>query len=57
MLPEVVSFETNGVDAFGIDYSKLTSLLLESIKAQQEMIENQNDKIQALEEKLEKILK
>ena len=57
VLPEVVSFETNGVDAFGIDYSKLTSLLLESIKAQQEMIENQNDKIQALEEKLEKILK
>ena len=57
ILPEIVSFEKNGHDAFGIDYSKLTSLLLESIKAQQNMIEGQNKKIQALEEKLEKILK
>ena len=57
ILPEIVSFEKNGHDAFGIDYSKLTSLLLESIKAQQNMIEGQNKKIQVLEEKLEKILK
>ena len=56
VMPEIVSFEPNGKDAFGIDYSKLTSLLLASIKAQQDMIETQNKKIEELENKLKKIL-
>ncbi len=33
--PEIVVFENNGVDAIGMDYSKITPLLLEAIKAQQ----------------------
>jgi len=57
VFPEVVSYEPNGKDAFGIDYSKLTSLLLASVKAQQNMIETQNEKISRLEKQLEKILK
>ena len=56
VMPEIVSFEPNGKDAFGIDYSKLTSLLLASVKAQQSMIETQNKKIEELENKLKKII-
>ena len=56
-MPEIVSFEPNGADAFGIDYSKLTSLLLESVKAQQKIIENQNDRISQLEQKVDEALK
>jgi hypothetical protein len=33
VLPEVVQYEQNGVDASGMDYSKLTPLLVEAVKA------------------------
>jgi hypothetical protein len=33
--PEIVVYEKNGTDAIGMDYSKITPLLLEAIKAQQ----------------------
>ena len=33
VVPELVSFEANGVDARGMDYGKLTSLLVEALKA------------------------
>jgi len=33
VLPEVVVYEENGVDAMGMDYSKTTPLLVEAIKA------------------------
>lgn len=33
VLPEIVTFEENGVDANGMDYSKMTPLLVESVKA------------------------
>lgn len=39
VLPEIVAFEANGVDASGMDYSKLTPLLVEVAKAQQGEIE------------------
>ena len=32
VLPEIVSYEENGVDAIALDYSKLTALLAEAIK-------------------------
>ncbi|UCG58895.1 MAG: hypothetical protein JSU70_05150, partial [Phycisphaerales bacterium] len=32
VLPEIVSYEENGVDATGMDYSKLTPLLVEAVK-------------------------
>jgi hypothetical protein len=35
VLPEIVVYEKNGTDAIGMDYSKITPLLLEAIKAQQ----------------------
>jgi hypothetical protein len=35
VVPEVVSYEENGKDARGVDYSRLTALLIEAIKEQQ----------------------
>jgi hypothetical protein len=33
VLPEIVTYEDNGIDASGMDYSKLTPLLVEAVKA------------------------
>jgi hypothetical protein len=35
VVPEVVSFEENGKDARGVDYSRLTALLIEAVKQEQ----------------------
>jgi len=35
VLPEIVNYEENGIDAIGMDYSKLTPLLVEAVKALQ----------------------
>jgi endosialidase-like protein len=35
VLPEIVSYEDNGIDAIGMDYSKLTPLLVEAVNALQ----------------------
>ena len=39
IIPEIVSFEENGIDASSMDYPKLTALLVEAVKAQQDRIE------------------
>ncbi|MEW6481913.1 MAG: hypothetical protein AB1397_02760 [bacterium] len=39
VIPEVVSYEENGRDASGLDYSRLVALLIEAVKAQQEKFE------------------
>ena len=39
IIPEIVSFEENGIDASSMDYPKLTALLVEAVKAQQKRIE------------------
>jgi Chaperone of endosialidase len=38
VVPEVVSYEKNGKDATGVDYSRLTALLIEAVKQQQKQI-------------------
>lgn len=52
VLPEIVVYEPNGVDADGMDYSKLTPLLIEVTKAQQKMIEDLTKEIAALKQKM-----
>ncbi len=47
VVPQVVQYETNGVDAQSIDYARLVALLVEGMKEQQKRIE-------ALERKLER---
>jgi len=39
ILPEIVVYEENGIDADGMDYSKLTPILIEAIKALQKRVE------------------
>jgi hypothetical protein len=41
VVPEVVSYEKNGKDATGVDYSRLTVLLIEATKQQQREIRQQ----------------
>jgi len=38
VLPEVVAYEENGVEAKGVDYARLTALLIEAVKEQQAQI-------------------
>jgi hypothetical protein len=38
VVPEVVAYEENGVDAQGVDYSRLTAVLIEAVKEQQGQI-------------------
>jgi hypothetical protein len=38
VVPEVVSYEANGKDAKGVDYSRLTALLIEAVKQQRREI-------------------
>jgi hypothetical protein len=48
VVPEVVSYEENGKDARGVDYSRLTALLIEAVKQQQEQIRAQKAQIAQL---------
>jgi hypothetical protein len=48
VVPEVVSYEDNGKDARGIDYARLTALLVEAVKQQQAQIRHQQAQINRL---------
>lgn len=48
VVPEVVSYEANGKDARGIDYARLTALLVEAVKQQQAEIKHQQAQINRL---------
>ncbi|HEX4770541.1 MAG TPA: tail fiber domain-containing protein [Bryobacteraceae bacterium] len=41
VLPEIVSWDKNGKDANGVDYTRLTAVLIEAVKQQQHEIEEQ----------------
>jgi len=45
VVPEVVTFEDNGKDARGVDYSRLTALLIEAVKQQQKQIRQEQKQI------------
>jgi hypothetical protein len=48
VVPEVVTFENDGKDARGVDYSRLTALLIEATKEQQSLIHKQQQQIARL---------
>jgi hypothetical protein len=48
VVPEVVTFENDGKDARGVDYSRLTALLIEATKEQQSLIYRQQQEIARL---------
>ena len=45
VVPELVTYEDNGTDARGVDYSRLTALLIEATKEQQKLIQQQQQQI------------
>jgi hypothetical protein len=51
VLPQLVSYEADGKSAIGMDYSKITSLLVECVKNQQSQLETQEKRIKQLEKK------
>jgi hypothetical protein len=53
VIPEVVTFEKNGKDAQGVDYGRLTALLIEATKAQQVLIRRQQKEIEVQRKQLE----
>jgi hypothetical protein len=53
VLPQLVSYESDGKSAVGMDYSKITSLLVECVKTQQDQLETQEKRIKYLERKFE----
>jgi|GEM_PF-1589310 len=48
VLPEVVAYEENGVDAKSVDYARITALLVEAMKEQQKQIEELKKEIEKL---------
>jgi hypothetical protein len=52
VVPEVVTYEDNGKDARGVDYSRLTALLIEATKEQQALIRKQQAQIRAQQAQL-----
>lgn len=52
VVPEVVSYEDNGKDARGIDYARLTALLVEAVKQQQPEIRQEQTQIRRLQSEI-----
>jgi hypothetical protein len=48
VVPEVVLMEANGVDAKGVDYARLTSLLIEAVKEQHREIRQLHELVDTL---------
>jgi len=55
VLPEIVQYEENGVDAMGMDYSKLTPLLVEAVKALKAEVDSLKELRQENEELRERL--
>jgi Chaperone of endosialidase len=53
VVPEVVSRDPQTNDVQGVDYARLTALLIEAVKAQQAQLRSQQKEIHRLEAKLE----
>jgi len=49
VVPEIVSYEENGVDATGMDYSKMSALLIEAVKELKAENDRLRKRIEALE--------
>ncbi|TAK37438.1 MAG: hypothetical protein EPO30_10750, partial [Lysobacteraceae bacterium] len=52
VLPEVVEYEENGIDAKSVDYARLVSVLIEAVKEQQATSKNQQAIIEQLTEEV-----
>ncbi|PWB76445.1 hypothetical protein C3F09_00305 [candidate division GN15 bacterium] len=48
VVPEVVAYDDNGIDAKSVDYARLTALLIEAVKEQQKTIADMKSEIDKL---------
>jgi len=48
VVPEVVTYEDNGVDAKSLDYAHLVALIIEAIKEQQRVIDDQRIELEEI---------
>ncbi|GEQ85199.1 hypothetical protein ULMS_07070 [Patiriisocius marinistellae] len=55
VLPEIVAYEENGIDAIGMDYGKMTPLLVQVAKEQQQIIEEERAKVDNLKQQLQEM--
>jgi hypothetical protein len=55
VVPEVVSFEKNGKDTRGVDYSRITALLIEATKEQQLLIRRQQLQIRNQQAQIDRL--
>jgi hypothetical protein len=55
VVPEVVSFEANGKDAQGVDYSRLTAVLIEAVKEQQRQIQEQQRQLRRQQRQISRL--
>ena len=53
VLPEIVNYEENGIDAIAMDYTKVPALLVEAINAMRDMYD---DKIGAMQQELDSMV-
>ena len=52
VIPEIVSYEENGVDARSVKYSRMVAVLIEAVKEQQAQIDAQSEDIGELQSEL-----
>jgi len=53
VVPEVVNWDKNGTDAQGVDYGRLTALLIEATKEQQILIRQQQQQLEVQKEQID----
>lgn len=56
VVPELVSWDQGGKEAQGVDYGRLTALLIEATKEQQTQIQEQQAQIKSLQEQITRLL-
>jgi hypothetical protein len=56
VVPEIVTWDKNGKDAEGVDYSRLTALLIEATKEQQKLIQEQQEQLRAQHEQITRLV-
>jgi hypothetical protein len=49
VLPEIVTYEENGIDDLAVDYARLVAVLIEATKEQQETIDALTQRVADLE--------
>jgi len=55
VIPEIVVYESNGVDALSVDYSRLVAVLIEAVKEQQTLIDGRGTQLVAQQQQIAKL--